>query len=384
MAAHTGPSSGSDAVNEGDDDLERRLRDVLHDRGLSITPGHDALDRVHAGARRRQQRRVVASGSVAVALVAVVGSALALRPHNPRPVVADNQHALTSSSPATTPPSALLSAPASEVASSAPAVAPSISASDSPNAPSVFNPVSVTAVSADAFWVLGYTTTTSTDGYGIATSIRRTTDGGQHFTTVGAPDMLVAQAPMSRPPGAPTVSDIRFGDPNDGWAYGRALYATADGGTSWSQVTEIAGGVVDLVAANGVAWAVVDLSSGSPSPAGRTHYALYSTGYGHGQQQWKPVQLPIELGDTQPSIVDQDGTVTVLASGPLRTGYVGHALVASPGGPFIDHTGPCLQDMGGHLSNSKNAIWAVCPTGHAAGLQISTDRGATWTPYTQS
>jgi photosystem II stability/assembly factor-like uncharacterized protein len=40
--------------------------------------------------------------------------------------------------------------------------------------------------------------------------------------------------------------------------------------------------------------------------------------------------------------------------------------------------------MGGYLSNSKNAIWAVCPTGHAAGLQISTDRGATWTPYTLS
>ena len=58
------------------DDFERRLRDVLHSRGLSVPVPPDAIDRIHAGARRRQQRRNGASALGAVAVVAIAAVAI--------------------------------------------------------------------------------------------------------------------------------------------------------------------------------------------------------------------------------------------------------------------------------------------------------------------
>ena len=58
--------------NLPDDDLERRLRDVLHSRQLSINPDADVLERIHAGAARRQRRhRAAVSGGAALAVIAV-------------------------------------------------------------------------------------------------------------------------------------------------------------------------------------------------------------------------------------------------------------------------------------------------------------------------
>jgi len=262
-----------------------------------------------------------------------------------------------------------------------------MSASDASRAPTVFTPVSVTAISTDDWWVLGYSMTTYADGYsGGGATVLRTLDGGRHFAQVGSPGVLVARAPMSRPSGTPTVSDVRFGNATDGWAYGNALYSTTDGGRSWSAVSGIPGAVVDLVAANGVAWAVVDLSqTGMPTPPPsldpNSKYAIYSTPYGNSPQHWTRAVMPFDLGAARPSIVDQDGTVTMLVSGPLRDDDRDHVLIAAPGKEFIDHVGPCFQELGGTLSNSKDAIWASCPTGHAAGLLISTDRGANWHSY---
>jgi hypothetical protein len=263
---------------------------------------------------------------------------------------------------------------------------PSMSASDASNAPTVFTPVSVSAVSVDDWWVLGYSMTTYADGVsGGGATILHTTDGGQHFAETGSPGVLVAQAPLPRPAGAATVSDVRFGSADDGWAYGDALYATTDGGASWSAVDGIGGGVVDLAAANGVAWAVVDLGAfvgptPPPSVAPDARYAIYSTPYGKVTQHWTRVSMPFDLGATTPSIVDQDGTVTLLASGPARAGDHDHVLIAPAGKPFTDYVGPCYQDLGGDLSNSKAAIWASCPTGTMAAVSVSTDRGATWQP----
>ena len=176
------------------------------------------------------------------------------------------------------------------------------------------------------------------------------------------------------------LSNIRFGDATDGWAFGPSLYSTSDAGSSWSAVNGIAGGVVDLVAANNTAWAIVQTasSSGASPSAVSDQYALYSTSYGKGTQAWAPVALPISLGSTTPSIVDQDGTVTVMAAGPTGAGNKVHVLIGTAGKPFTDHTGACEQDLGGTMSNSKKAIWAECPHGNGANLYVSKDAGATW------
>jgi len=378
----------------GDDNLERRLRDVLHSRHLAIAPDANALARIHERAQRRQRRRTASATIAGVAVIAAVASALVLRPHSGPGVTADNHQVVASASIGWHPlvPTASLGAPdsmrPSAFAKGSPsnAALPSMSASNASDAPTVFNPVSVSAISTDDWWVLGYSMTTYSDGTsGGGAVIVHTTDGGQTFSDAGNPGVMAAQAPMPYPAGTLTVSDIRFGNANDGWAYGQTLFSTTDGGASWSAVDGIPGGVVELVAANGVAWAIVDLSAfvsptPPPSVAPGERYAIYSTPYGKGAQHWTRVMLPIELGDTQPSIADQDGTVTVLASGPVSAGNHGHALVALPGKEFGDHRGPCSQDLGGNLSNSKAAIWASCPTGHDSALWISTDRGMTWHP----
>ena len=177
-----------------------------------------------------------------------------------------------------------------------------------------------------------------------------TSDGGQTFKTLPGPIGMGANGWQAH--------SIRFANANDGWAFGNAdsntIYVTTDGGVSWSADSQIPGYVIDLVAANGHAFAVVSTTPyNTVDPAS---YAIYTTGYGQGAQQWTRVSLPIDLGSTIPSIVDQDGTVTVMASGPSRAGNNGHVLIATPGKPFTDHAGPCSQDLGGELSNSAQVF----------------------------
>ncbi|HZV24894.1 MAG TPA: hypothetical protein VFG00_01265, partial [Acidothermaceae bacterium] len=258
---------------------------------------------------------------------------------------------------------------------------PLASESSAAGQPAGFAPVSVSAAGLNDYWVLGYTTTKTSDGFGITTALKQTADGGQHLTTDTTPPAIVAQAPIKGAAGGTTISQVRFGDAKDGWVFGSALFSTTDAGSSWTAVNGVAGGVVDLVAANNTAWAIVQTasSSGASPSAVSDQYALWSTSYGKGPQAWAPVALPISLGSTTPSIVDQDGTVTLMASGPARAGNKVHVLIGGAGKPFTDHTGACEQDLGGSLSNSKKAIWAVCPHGNGASLYVSKDAGATWT-----
>ena len=377
------------------DDFERRLRDVLHSRNLGVPVPPDAIDRIHAGARRRQQRRTGASALGAVAIIAIAAVAIAVRPHGHASNVAGN---LRTASPSPTAAAASSASPTARLfgvasapvsasaapASSAPALSPLrqplASESSAAGQPAGFTPVSVSAVGLNDYWVLGYTTTKTSDGFGITTTVEQTTDGGQHFTVDTTPPAIVGQAPIKGASGGTTISQIRFGDAKDGWTFGSALFSTTDAGASWSAVNGVAGGVVDLVAANNTAWAIVQTasSSGASPSAVSDQYALWSTSYGKGAQSWAPVALPISLGSITPSIVDQDGTVTAMAAGPSGTGNKVHVLIGTAGKPFADHTGPCEQDLGGTLSNSKKAIWAECPGGTSATLFVSKDAGATW------
>jgi hypothetical protein len=377
------------------DDFERRLRDVLSSRGLGVPVPPDAIDRIHAGARRRQQRRTGASALGAVAIIAIAAVAIGVRPHghggsnvaanlrtaSPSPTVAAASSATPAPSPSAPASSLTLGSatPFSSAPPASPLPEPQTSESIAASQPGGFTPVSVSAVGLNDYWVLGFTTTKTSSGYAATPAVEQTTDGGLHFTSDTTPPALVAQE-QPRGRDTTTISQIRFGDTKDGWAFGPALYSTTDGGTSWAAVNGIAGGVVDLVAANNTAWALVQTasSSGASGSAVSDQYALFSTSYGKGAQAWSQVALPITLGSTTPSIVDQDGTVTVMAPGPSSTGNKVHVLIGTAGKPFTDHTGPCEQDFGGTLSNSKKGVWAVCPHGNGAALYISADSGATW------
>jgi hypothetical protein len=185
--------------NTGDDDLERRLRDVLSSRGLGVPVAADAIDRIHAGARRRQQRRTGASALGAVAIIAIAAVAISVQAHDHGSTTTADGHTpsptpvpLSASSTVPVSPTPALSSVAnspSNVASAA-VIEPTGSPAVSTPPIQIFNPVSVSAVGANDYWVLGYITADSGPD-GIA--IMKTTDAGQHFVKVGSPAAFVAQ-----------------------------------------------------------------------------------------------------------------------------------------------------------------------------------------------
>jgi photosystem II stability/assembly factor-like uncharacterized protein len=361
--------------NNGDDDLERRLRDVLHSRGLGVPVPPDAIDRIHAGARRRQQRRTGASALGAVAIIAIAAVAIGVHPHDHGSTLAAHKDssspsaaALSSSQPAS--PSGPITSPTvipSAVASTA-VVEPTAPAVASTPPVQVFNPVSISAIGINDYWVLGYITADSGPN-GI--SIRKTTDAGQHFTTVGHPAAFVAQMPASVPPDTPTVSDIRFGDTNNGWAYGGNLFVTKDGGTSWSPVTGVPGTVVDLAAASGNVWAVAD-NEASGSPSYSLFHATYSTG---GTSAWSKVNL--STTSFANVVVIKKSAYLLASTVPTQPGIF--VTITNGGGAVSSTSGPCTVQSGGVLSVAGDgSLWALCTGGHTTTEFVSTDAGAHW------
>ena len=118
--------------------------------------------------------------------------------------------------------------------------------------PSGFQPEAVTAVSDSQYWVLG------TDGLcsGCTPLIWHTTDAGQTFSSIPAPPTQFANYSQGT---ADSVSDLRFADGDDGWAFGPGLWATHDDGEQWQSIG-LPGDVTSLEpGAGGYVYAVVDL-----------------------------------------------------------------------------------------------------------------------------
>ena len=95
--------------------------------------------------------------------------------------------------------------------------------------PADFQPRSVTFASPTEGWVLGSTACAA----GRCAVIAHTLDAGRSWSRINAPTTTVdADARLA----TSGVSALRFADPLDGWAYGPDLWATHDGGTTWTQV----------------------------------------------------------------------------------------------------------------------------------------------------
>ncbi|HEY5050391.1 MAG TPA: hypothetical protein VII50_05785 [Acidothermaceae bacterium] len=363
-----------------DEEFERRLRDVLSSRGLGVPVPPDAIDRIHAGARRRQQRRTAASALGAVAIIAIAAVAIGVRPHghgstvagklgtaSPSPVASS---AAPSSSAAvhTSAPIAVSSPPSSEVPSvstppHAAAATPYPSAGSA--VPADFTPVSVTAVNDKTYWVLG----TQQCGGVACTAIVSTTDAGAHFIEIAAPHAATTSVDNTTRP----VFNLRFADSENGWAYGDALWTTADGGATWVDTSLPAGSVKDLEAARnpgavaGTAWAIVQ-----PVPF-TSGYQLWQAPYatGSGTGSWQRVDLGADPpGDTAPSLVVK-GATAYLLGGDAKN--VEHVYIASVGATTTTYAAPCGTATGA-FSAGIGSLWTACP----GGATVSTDGGATW------
>jgi photosystem II stability/assembly factor-like uncharacterized protein len=371
---------------------------------MSARPG--TFDRVHRRARHRKAAvgAMTAAGAAVVIAVAVAVPQLAsslLPGHGgggPAKIVPQSSSS-QSHPPLPSPRRSVSSHPTPHrpsPASGGPSSSGGLSILNSSAAPDArFEPASITFVNDSVGAVLGQTTAGCPAG--TCTTMAGTSDYGQSWTKVDAP-------PAGPPSGSTGVSQVRFLDGNNGWAFGPELYATHSGGATWTKIAGLKGRVIDLSTVDDQAYAVVATCTGSGSDfaSGCSGFALYSTFYN--SDDWQPV----------PGVA---GKAPVRPGGLQLTGQYGYLLAGSAlfagspsGGPWQKVTPAsglvpaCLASKSGQSGQSGRSgqsglsgliapgansdLYLICqPTGGGAGtLYASADAGQTWQksgPFTE-
>lgn len=354
-----------------------------------LPPPPGAYQRVLRRARRRRTARAIVAGAGAIAVVA----ALAAVPRLAVTLFSGSTGSSVAAESPGSPPhgSGLHRAPNgpkfTPVRTSAPAAGgPALSAVGSGLPPAAgFLPTSVTFVGPSIGAAIGQARTGC--GTRSCTAVAGTSSYGTSWFAVGAPDAGPAGVTSA-------VSQIRFLDLSNGWAYGPGLWATHDGGATWQQITGLpAGRVIDLSTVGSRVFAVLAACAPTSAPVNDavtcTSFELISAAAD--SNRWAPVpgaaaQLPVLPGGLQLTTVSG----YLLAQGHLFTGPVTggawHQVPVSPSaGP------PCLgsgagQQAGRHLpvliAPTAGELFLACgaaPSGGQPALYGSPDAGQTWT-----
>ena len=293
--------------------------------------------------RRRRREALVIVPALIVAVVVVVGLlALGLGAnHNAAP-----QH------PATTTPHhqtrhrhhAAPHTSTSQTVSSKPppsATAPRHLAAPAGPVPPGFGAESFTSVGNNTWWLLGNAPCSSPP----CTSILRTDNGGRSF--VGTP------APRTT-----KVSQLRFANPADGFAYDSQLWVTHDAGATWHQV-RLGGAVTELATAGGFAYALVRYGH---KGAGRLERAPL------GSDTWTKLA---GAGNAYSGLWAH-GTDVLVGSGGGAAVAVSH----DAGATFAAATSPSKGLPCDFEEPAAGVVWAHCATGTESATWRSTDSGA--------
>ena len=222
--------------------------------------------------------------------------------------------------------------------------------------PQAFQATSFTAVSLHQWWVSG--TARCLTGFGTCAAILRTTDGGAGFVGIPSPPVALG-----------AVSQLRFANALDGYAFGPGLWETADGGSTWVAIT-MPGQVTELEAADGEAYALVTATDSSNS----TSTELMAAAVGSGP--WHQVATPSPLGFGAQFTVSGPNLYVLGGNGSPDLWYS-----ADQGAQFSQRVDPCTAGLGGSLSAAADGtptLWAACTTGTMAQGMRSTNGGVTW------
>lgn len=307
----------------------------LSQRIEPLPPPPGTFELIKRRARRRKFRKLaITAGSAAVIVAAAVTvpQVVNLPVLNPNPTAAP-----VGAQSRSTVPSASSSASGNgnQAASSA------VSSGPTP-VPGNFRPTSVTFVGPRTGWVIGQALTPGHCATQFCTSVARTDDAGKTWTGVPAPMTGAAD-------GVSGLSQIRFLDLTDGWAYGPQLFATHTGGRTWAQVDTGGLRVTALETVGDRVFAVWASCTGDGPAYGAscTRFTLYSASATGGT--WAPVGAPT-TGLTNGTA--REATELVL------TGSRGYLL--APGGALysgpVDGSGPWTR---------VSSLVASCPVGPA-------------------
>lgn len=129
--------------------------------------------------------------------------------------------------------------------------------------PGGFEPASATFVSATTGFVLG---AAGSCGAHCAALVR-TENGGASWVGLTAPPARYVPSSETGSATGTAVSEVRFADALDGWAFGPSLFATHDGGRTWKAIG-LGGAVVALETSDDLVDAVVSPCSGGTTCTG--------------------------------------------------------------------------------------------------------------------
>ena len=307
----------------------------LSERIEPLPPPPGTFELIKRRARRRKYRKLAITAGTAAVIVAAavtVPEVVNLPVLNPNPTAAPVAGASHSSTtPSTTSGT---QGQASESASSAVPAPPPV--------PDNFRPTSVTFVSTRTGWVIGQARTPGHCATQFCTSVARTSDAGKTWT--GGPAPMTGAAD-----GASGLSQLRFLNLNDGWAYGPQLFSTHTGGRTWTPVNTGGLRVTALETVGNRVFAVWASCTGNgPAYAVNcTGFTLYSAPAAGGS--WTPV------GASTTGLTDGRASE---AAQLVLTGSRGYLL--APGGALyagpVDGSGPWTQ---------VSSLAASCPVGPA-------------------
>jgi photosystem II stability/assembly factor-like uncharacterized protein len=220
--------------------------------------------------------------------------------------------------------------------------------------------------------------------------MRKTTDGGRHWSPIAAPPApWPAAGTLTH---ANSVDEIYFADARDGWAFGPGLWATHDGGATWRRVDTRGLSVFSLAATDGHVIAVFQHCVQECSSGAASTFTVETSP--SGADAWRPV--PGGGGIGLPVVTAAGGTAYALGAdgtppkgaGPddYRTPTLLLSGPADGTAPWRRQVTPCVTAAAATITAvTANSLLMACgllgahpTTNH---LYRSQDSGAHWRQF---
>lgn len=235
--------------------------------------------------------------------------------------------------------------------------------------PKSFSPLSVAAVGSKDLWVLG---SVSCDRSHECPAIAHTSDGGGSFEALPVPPSGISVGS-----GAFDDAGIVFADAEHGWVYGPGLWASDDGGSTWTE-ERVKGTVMKMATADGEVYALVCPKGLNLCEHNRSLPTMQLLRAPVSQGAFASVALPAVLHFGS-SLAVHDSTVAVMNGLSNKASVL--AVSTDAGAKFALEATSCTPGLSGAVYAtllSGAVLWESCPTGMMAEAGVSTDDGSTW------
>ncbi len=366
------------------DDRRDDLDTWLQARIDPLPPPPGTFELIKRRARRRKLRQAMVTATAAAAVVA----AIIVVPRITTSLTVTQNHGSAAANGTAASPSSHGTLSGSAVPNQTGTAGPgSGPVPEKAPVPANFAATSVTFVGLHTGWVIGQAGTPGACATQYCTSLARTGNAGRTWSGV--------HAPVTGPPsGSSGVSQVRFLNTTYGWAFGPALWATQDGGQTWTQVATGGQRVTGLETVGDRAFAVFATCTGTGSDfaAQCTSFSLYSATAG--SNNWAPVPGPVTglsnggqaasaslvLTSSRGYLLSPDGTLyagPVNGSGPWQQTSIAATGRNPCGGMHAAQADGQPANAMLAAASSSNLVLA-CAAGAGTGIYTSADGGRTW------